>query len=163
MNTTHSQALKTDGKYNHFSMAVHKGFRVPQKSALRAGKENLPPSKKARRTISVSTLFEQKPGLRRKAVKDAQDVFGPKSAGVSKVYTSSRTGKTAEQHPLYRKLLGMHTFLTCRVLTANKNPRGHQRLPQRFCWRQRGTAAERIQRAGHQSRHLGCERHHTRS
>lgn len=91
-------------------MAAHKGAKGVQKVAkpTATGKENLPPKKISKRTISVSTLFEQKHDLRRRrAEKEAEDVFAPKTARIAKQYPSPRGSKRAEQNPLFQKLLGV--------------------------------------------------------
>lgn len=87
-------------------MAVHKDLRAAHKNAIpiSTGKENMPPTSKTKRTVSISTLFEQKHTLRRKAATNAEDVLAPRSGGVFKQYAGTQR---TEQHPLYRKFLGI--------------------------------------------------------
>lgn len=79
--------------------AAHKGtgLPVPEKEPL--------PLKKAKRTISVSTLFGQQQELKRKAKRGHRDVLAPKAVGIVKQYASPCTRGT-EDNIILRKFLG---------------------------------------------------------
>lgn len=85
-------------------MATH---RDAAKLALQlATGEHVPRQNRARRTVSVSTLFKKTQGLKRKAEQDASDELASKPARVPKHYTPARQPKDYE-NPLFRKFLGM--------------------------------------------------------
>lgn len=88
------------------TMAGRKTVKVAQKTALplTAEEENLPP-KRVRRTVSVSTLFQQKHELKRKSEREAHDILAPKPAGVFKSYAATRHSR-GHENPVFRRFQG---------------------------------------------------------